>query len=66
MIDNQWIFYGIMFFNNTQSKSLIINNSIVLVKSTTAPKQITPGFWNRKLNLFNNVKDQNLFSINLS
>jgi hypothetical protein len=36
MIDNQWIFYGIMFFNNTHSESLsLLNNSIGLSKSTS-------------------------------
>jgi len=36
MIDNEWIFYGIILFNNTHSESLsLLNNSIGLVKSTT-------------------------------
>ena len=39
LIDNEWIFYGIILFNNTQSESLsILNNSIGLVKSTTGPE----------------------------
>jgi hypothetical protein len=34
LIDNQWIFYGVMLFNNTQSESLsLLNNSIGLSKS---------------------------------
>jgi hypothetical protein len=34
-VDGQWIFYGIMLFNNTQRESLsILNNSIGLSKST--------------------------------
>jgi hypothetical protein len=34
LIDNQWVFYGIMFFNNTHSESLsLLNNSIGLSKS---------------------------------
>jgi len=33
-IDNQWIFYGVMLFNNTHSESLsLLNNSIGLSKS---------------------------------
>ena len=33
-IDNQWIFYGVMLFNNTYSESLsLLNNSIGLFKS---------------------------------
>ena len=29
--DNQWVFYGVMLFNNTSSKSLsLLNNSIAL------------------------------------
>ena len=36
LIDNQWIFYGLMFFNNTHSESLsLLNNSIGLSKSTS-------------------------------
>jgi len=39
MIDNEWIFYGIILFNNTRSESLsLLNNSIGLVKSTTGPE----------------------------
>jgi hypothetical protein len=35
-IGNQWVFYGIMLFNNTQSGSLsILNNSIGVYKSTS-------------------------------
>jgi hypothetical protein len=36
-IDNgRWVFYGILLFNNTNSKSLsILNNSIALSKSTS-------------------------------
>jgi hypothetical protein len=35
LIDNQWIFYGVMLFNNTHSESLsLLNNSIGLSKST--------------------------------
>ena len=35
LIDNQWIFYGLMLFNNTHSESLsLLNNSIGLSKST--------------------------------
>ena len=34
MIDNQWVFYGVMLFNNTHSDSLsLLNNSIGLSKS---------------------------------
>jgi hypothetical protein len=34
MIDNQWVFYGVMLFNNTHSESLsLLNNSIGLSKS---------------------------------
>ena len=34
LIDNQWIFYGLMLFNNTHSESLsLLNNSIGLSKS---------------------------------
>ena len=34
LIDNQWIFYGVMLFNNTHSESLsLLNNSIGLSKS---------------------------------
>ena len=33
-IDNQWVFYGVMLFNNTHSESLsLLNNSIGLSKS---------------------------------
>lgn len=33
--DNQWVFYGVMLFNNTSSKSLsLLNNSIALSKSS--------------------------------
>jgi hypothetical protein len=36
LIDNQWIFYGLMLFNNTHSESLsLLNNSIGLSKSTS-------------------------------
>jgi hypothetical protein len=36
LIDNQWIFYGLMVFNNTHSESLsLLNNSIGLSKSTS-------------------------------
>jgi hypothetical protein len=35
LIDNQWVFYGLMLFNNTPSESLsLLNNSIGLSKST--------------------------------
>ncbi len=35
LIDNQWVFYGVMLFNNTYSESLsLLNNSIGLSKST--------------------------------
>jgi hypothetical protein len=34
-VDSRWVFYEIILFNNTQSKSLsLLNNSIGLVKST--------------------------------
>lgn len=34
LIDNQWVFYGIMLFDNTHSESLsLLNNSIGLSKS---------------------------------
>jgi hypothetical protein len=34
LIDDQWIFYGVMLFNNTHSESLsLLNNSIGLSKS---------------------------------
>ncbi len=34
LIDNQWIFYGVMLFNNTYSESLsLLDNSIGLFKS---------------------------------
>lgn len=34
LIDNQWVFYGVMLFNNTHSESLsLLNNSIGLSKS---------------------------------
>ena len=34
LIDNQWVFYGVMLFNNTHSKSLsLLNNSIGLSKT---------------------------------
>jgi hypothetical protein len=34
LINNQWIFYGVMLFNNTHSESLsLLNNSIGLSKS---------------------------------
>jgi len=46
LIDNQWVFYGLMLFNNTHSESLsLLNNSIGISKSTF-------GFWNRLLILF--------------
>jgi hypothetical protein len=36
LIDDQWIFYGLMLFNNTHSESLsLLNNSIGLSKSTS-------------------------------
>ncbi len=36
LIDNQWVFYGLMLFNNTHSESLsLLNNSIGLSKSTS-------------------------------
>jgi hypothetical protein len=36
-IDNHWVFYGIMLFNNTQSEPLsLLNNSIGLSKSTSS------------------------------
>jgi hypothetical protein len=39
-IDNQWVFYGIMLFNNTHSESLsLLNNSIGLSKSTSGLNQ---------------------------
>ena len=34
LIDNQWVFYGVMLFNNTHSEPLsLLNNSIGLSKS---------------------------------
>ena len=34
LIDNQWVFYGVMLFNNTHSESLsLLNNSIGLSKT---------------------------------
>ena len=34
LIDNQWVFYGVMLFNNTYSESLsLLNNSIGLSKT---------------------------------
>jgi hypothetical protein len=34
LTDNQWVFYGVMLFNNTHSESLsLLNNSIGLSKS---------------------------------
>ena len=40
LIDNQWIFYGLMLFNNTHSESLsLLNNSIGLSKSTSGLDQ---------------------------
>ena len=34
MINNQWVFYGVMLFNNTHSESLsLLNNSVGLSKS---------------------------------
>ena len=39
LIDNQWVFYGVMLFNNTHSESLsLLNNSIGLSKSTAGAK----------------------------
>ena len=36
LIVNQWVFYGVMLFNNTHSESLsLLNNSIGLSKSTS-------------------------------
>lgn len=36
LIDNQWVFYGLMLFNNTHSESLsLLNNSIGLSMSTS-------------------------------
>jgi len=36
LIDNQWVFYGLMLFNNTHSESLsLLNNSIGISKSTS-------------------------------
>ena len=54
LIDNQWIFNGVMLFNNTHSESLsLLNNSIGLSKSILlALNQTTSGFWNRLLTLF--------------
>ncbi|HZE78902.1 MAG TPA: hypothetical protein VE089_10185 [Nitrososphaeraceae archaeon] len=38
--DGRWVFYGILLFNNTNSKSLsILNNSIALSKSTSGLKE---------------------------
>jgi len=38
LIDNQWVFYGVTLFNNTQSDSLsVLNNSIALSKSASGP-----------------------------
>jgi hypothetical protein len=35
-MDGQWVFYGIMLFNSTQSGPLsILNNSIGVYKSTS-------------------------------
>ncbi|MDQ5842934.1 MAG: hypothetical protein M3286_05550, partial [Thermoproteota archaeon] len=40
LIDDQWVFYGIMHFNNTDSESLsLLNNSIGLSRSTTGLNQ---------------------------
>jgi hypothetical protein len=40
MMDGQWIFYGIMLFNSTDSESLsLLNNSIGLSRSTTGLNQ---------------------------
>ena len=40
LIDNQWVFYGVMLFNNTHSESLsLLNNSIGLSKSTSGLNQ---------------------------
>jgi hypothetical protein len=37
-VDGRWVFYGIMLFNNTQSKSLsLLNNSIGLYTSGSLP-----------------------------
>ena len=36
LIDDRWVFYGVMLFNNTHSESLsLLNNSIGLSKSTS-------------------------------
>jgi hypothetical protein len=40
MMDGQWVFYGIMLFNSTDSESLsLLNNSIGLSRSTTGLNQ---------------------------
>ncbi len=40
LMDDQWVFYGIMLFNNTESESLsLLNNSIGLSRSTTGLNQ---------------------------
>jgi hypothetical protein len=40
LIGGQWVFYGIMLFNNTESESLsLLNNSIGLSRSTTGLNQ---------------------------
>ena len=39
-VDDQWDFYGIMLFSNTQDESLsILNNSIALSRDTTRPNE---------------------------
>ena len=40
LMDDQWVFYGIMHFNNTDSESLsLLNNSIGLSRSTSGLNQ---------------------------
>jgi hypothetical protein len=40
LMDDQWVFYGIMLFNNTDSESLsLLNNSIGLSRSTSGLNQ---------------------------
>ena len=40
LMDNRWVFYGVMLFNNIHSESLsLLNNSIGLSKSTSDLKE---------------------------
>lgn len=41
LIDNQWVFYGLILFNNNHSESLsLLNNSIGLSQSTSGSEPI--------------------------